>query len=146
MWGEAVGLSAYVVAALIAMGVYGVAAIFLRLALRTYPSESAIVLVNAFLVSLGLVWALTRGVNVIGHVGWNVPTLYIVIAGLLVSVAIIAFYTALARGPVSVVVPIFAMNFALAAVLGFLVLREPVTATRVAGVAMGGLSIYLLTR
>ncbi|MCE2469736.1 MAG: EamA family transporter [Dehalococcoidia bacterium] len=139
-------MSAHVTAALIAMGVYGVAALFLRLALRTYPSESAIVLVNAFLVGLGLVWALTRGVNVIGNVGWNVPTLYIVIAGLLISVAIIAFYTALARGPVSVVVPIFAMNFAVAAALGFLVLREPVTAARVAGVALGAVSLYLLTR
>ena len=140
------GLSAHVTAALIAMGVYGVAALFLRLALRTYPSESAIVLVNTFLVALGLVWALTRGVNVVGNVGWNVPTLYIVIAGLLISVAIIAFYTALARGPVSVVVPIFAMNFAVAAALGFVVLREPVTAARVAGVALGAVSLYLLTR
>lgn len=140
------GLSAYVTAALIAMGVYGVAAIFLRLSLRTYPPESAIVLVNVFLVALGLVWALTRGVNVIANVGWNVPTLYIVVAGLLVSVAIIAFYMALSRGPVSVVVPIFAMNFAVAAALGFLVLREPITAARMAGVALGAVSLYLLTR
>ena len=140
------GLSPYVTAALIAMGVYGVAALFLRLALRTYPPESAIVLVNAFLVGLGLVWAFTRGVNVVANVGWNMPTLYVGVAGLLISVAIIAFYMALSRGPVSVVVPIFAMNFAVAAALGFLVLREPVTAVRLAGVGLGAVSLYLLTR
>ena len=140
------GLSPYVTAALIAMGVYGVAAIFLRLALRTYPPESTIVLVNVFLVALGMVWALTRGVNVVANVGWNMPTLYVGMAGLLVSVAIIAFYIALSRGPVSVVVPIFAMNFAVAATLGFLLLREPVTAARMAGVALGAVSLYLLTR
>ncbi len=67
-------------------------------------------------------------------------------AGVALSISIIAYYIALSRGPVSIVAPIFAMNFAVAGVLGFMFLGENLTVARVTGVALAAAAIILLAR
>ena len=62
------------------------------------------------------------------------------------TVGVVAFYTALSRGPASVVVPIFAMNFAVASLLGIVFLGEGMTVSRVVGLLLAIGSIILLTR
>jgi uncharacterized membrane protein len=71
---------------------------------------------------------------------------YVGLAGLTLGVSIISYYIALSRGPVSIVAPIFAMNFAVAGILGILFLGESITVTRLAGLALAAGAIVLLAR
>ena len=74
------------------------------------------------------------------------PTALLFVTGLTLSLSIISYYLALSRGPASVVLPIFAMSFAVATVLGILFLGEDIRATKVVGVGLATVSIVLLTR
>lgn len=65
-------------------------------------------------------------------------------AGAFLSVGIIAYYRALALGPVSVVVPIFGTFLVTSAAAGVVFLDEPLTARKVAGVALAVIAIYLV--
>ena len=132
--------------ALVAMGAYGVTAVFLKLALRTVPAEVALVVTNTILILAGLGLVLFRGESIAAHLSLSRPTLYLVLAGLTLSVSIVSYYMGLSRGPVSVVVPIFALSFAVAGTLGIIFLGEEFKATRVLGVLMAGGAVVLLTR
>ena len=135
----------YIGLAMLAMGGYGATAIFLKLAFRTIPSEVALVVTNTVLIASALGLVLFRG-DSFASLGTNRPTLYVGLAGLILSVSIISYYLALSRGPVSIVAPIFAMNFAVAGILGILFLGESITVTRLAGLALAAGAIVLLTR
>jgi len=77
---------------------------------------------------------------------WNRQSPLILFAGVLGAAATIFFYLALGRGPASVVVPLSGMYILIPAVLGFILLREPVTLRHVAGLACAGAAIFFLSR
>ena len=101
---------------------------------------------NRVLGVRAIVWVLVRAQSVWANLRFSVRTLVVLMAGVARAVSVSAFYTALSRGPTSVVVPVFAMNFAVASILGFVFLGETVTITRVLGIVLAGGSILLLTR
>ena len=136
----------YIGWAFLAMGSYGVTAIFLKVAMRNIPPEAALVITNLMLVAAGVALAVYRGESMVSHLKAGWPVLFVVLAGLTLSLSIISYYTALSRGPVSVVVPIFAMSFAVAGSLGILLLGEDIKMTRLAGFLLAGVAIVLLTR
>ena len=136
----------YIAWAIIAMGSYGLTGVFLKLALRTIPTEVALVLTNSMIVITGLVLILVRGSSIAVYLRVGSPFLYVMLAGLTLSVAIASYYTALSRGPVSIVVPIFAMSFAVASALALVFLGEDIRLTKVAGLAMAAGAIVLLAR
>jgi uncharacterized membrane protein len=70
---------------------------------------------------------------------WTIPV------GLVSLIAIIAFYKALGEGPSSVVLPLTNLYVILPVVFGFVVLKEPVTATRVMGIVFAILAAVFLT-
>ena len=65
-------------------------------------------------------------------------------AGLLYGLGGFLFYLAMERGRASAVVPISAQYVVVAAILAFVLLREPLTARRVLGVVTGVGAIVLL--
>ena len=136
----------YVLWAVLAMGTYGLMAVLLKVALKVMPYEVPLVVMNTMLVIAGVVLVVVRGESVISHLNFSWPTLVVILAGVALTVSVVAFYTALSRGPTSVVVPVFAMNFAVASILGFVFLGESVTTSRVLGIVLAGASILLLTR
>ncbi len=136
----------YIFWTLIAMASYAVMVILLKFSLRSIPPEAAVFVTNTFLVVSALLFALYRGVKITDHLGWNQPTLLLVLSGIALSVAIISQYVALSRGPVSTVYPLFGMNIAVVAVLGFLILREPISIERIAGVILAAGAVFLLAR
>ena len=71
---------------------------------------------------------------------------YAILIGIPMAIAIITLYLAIAKGPVSVVMPIYALNAMVTAVLGIIFLHEPVTATKVTGLAFAVVAIVLLSR
>ena len=62
------------------------------------------------------------------------------------TIASLTLYMALARGSVSVVMPIYGLNAMVSAVLGILILHEPVTMERVLGLVLAVAAIVLLSR
>ena len=136
----------YVGWAVLAMVSYGVTVALLKVALRHFPPEVALVVTNTFLVAVGLGLVAFRGESFFAHFNEMRPTLFVLAAGGSLSLAIASYYIALSRGPVSAVAPIFAMSFAVAVVLGVLLLDEPLTATRLAGMGLAAGAVFLLTR
>ena len=136
----------YIVLVLIAMVGYGVMATLLKLSMRTIPPESAVFITNVMLVLIALAWGLHRGVRLLDSLALDQPTLLLFLSGIVLSISVICFYTALSRGPITVVLPLYGMNIAIATLLGVLVLGEPMTLPRASGLVMAGGAIFLLTR
>lgn len=70
---------------------------------------------------------------------------YVVLAGVFLTVGIVAYYRALSLGPVSVVSPIFGMFLVLSSVIGIAFLDEPLTARKTAGIGLAIVSVYLVS-
>jgi transporter family protein len=66
-------------------------------------------------------------------------------AGVFLSVGILSYYHALSLGPVSVVTPVFALFLVGSAVVGVVVLDEPVTARKALGVVLALVAVYLVS-
>jgi uncharacterized membrane protein len=66
------------------------------------------------------------------------------LAGLFILIGFTAFLRSLANGPVSVAAPIFRLSFIITAALAVAVLDEPVTATKVFGLALALAAAWLL--
>ena len=136
----------YAVLAMIGMASYGVTLALLKSAMRTMPPEVALVITNFILVAVGIGYMVFRGVGIAEHMRLNRPMLLVIAAGVTLTIGIITYYTALSRGPTSVVVPIFAMNFAVVSILGILFLGETINLQKVAGLVLASGAIVLLTR
>jgi transporter family protein len=77
---------------------------------------------------------------------WNKYILYGCLIGAWWSGIMVLYYTAIARGPLSIVIPIFSLNLIIPAILGFIFLHEPVTASKVLGLIFACMALVLLTR
>ena len=77
---------------------------------------------------------------------WNKYVLYVCLIGFWWSGIMVLYYTAIARGPLSVVIPLFSLNLVIPAVLGFIFLNEPLTFSKGLGLVFACLSVMLLTR
>ncbi len=136
----------YVVWAVLAMVTYGITAVLLKYAFRQYPPEVAVVVANTMLIVAAVGAVIYRGQNIASYFGWSWPTVALLAAGVTLSISIISFYTALHRGPASTVVPIFALNFAVASMIGFALLGEEIKLTKIAGLLMAAGAVFLLTK
>jgi len=76
---------------------------------------------------------------------FNKYVFYSIPVGIISLVAIISFYKALKIGPSSVVLPLTNLYVILPVLFGFIVLREPVTLVRIAGIVMAILAAVLLS-
>jgi bacterial/archaeal transporter family protein len=77
---------------------------------------------------------------------WNKYVLYVCLIGFWWSGIMVLYYTAIARGPLSVVIPLFSLNLVIPAVLGFIFLNEPLTVSKGLGLVFACLAVMLLTR
>jgi len=77
---------------------------------------------------------------------WNKYVFYGCLIGAWWSGIMVLYYTAIARGPLSVVIPIFNLNLIIPAVLGFFFLNEAMTLSKVLGLIFACLAVVLLTR
>jgi transporter family protein len=77
---------------------------------------------------------------------WNRYVIYGCLLGIWWSVVMVMYYTAIARGPLSVVIPLFNLNLIIPALLGFFFLHEPMTVSKILGLIFACLAVVLLTR
>jgi transporter family protein len=105
---------------------------------------SVVTLVATVMLAVGaLLVALYQGVEVFSYLtSSRSPSVYL--AGLALTVGILAYYHALANGPVSVVVPVFGMFVVTSSILSILILNESFTLRKGLGIVFAGLAIYLI--
>lgn len=136
----------YIGWAFVAMAAYGVAVVFLKVALRDLPLGLMVVIPNVILVAAGVALMVYRGESVAEHMSLSRPMLAALLAGATLSLGIVSYYTALRAGQISVVAPIFAMYFAVTTVLGIIFLGEEMSWLKAFGVALACVAVFLLAR
>ena len=107
------------------------------------PSNVAALMANAVLVLATLGVIAVSGDGVVAHLD-DPKMQYVFAAGACLAVGILAYYRALSMGPVSIVAPVFAMFFVTSSVVSVLVLEEPVTARKLAGVVFAVVAVVLV--
>jgi transporter family protein len=132
----------YLLWALVALVGYTLVPPLVKLATAEIPSDVVLVISNGILVVVASGIILASDVSVTPYLT-NERAVYAYGAGIALTVGIIAYYRALAAGPVSVVVPIFGMFIATSSIIGIAFLDEPLTARKVAGIGMAVLAVYL---
>ncbi|MFB6076934.1 MAG: EamA family transporter, partial [Candidatus Nanohaloarchaea archaeon] len=117
----------YVLWALLAMVCYSFAFLFMKLALRELPTSTvmpiAVVTLALGATTVAALYGNLSTPSVTSRFVW-----FAVAAGVCLAGAVVGYFRALSAGPVSVVVPIFGMFILGGALLGIVVLREPITA------------------
>ncbi len=68
------------------------------------------------------------------------------VAGICAGAATVAFYLALSKGPASVVMPFTGMYILIPAVLGIIVLKEPMTVMKGLGLVSAVMAVFFLSR
>jgi len=131
----------YLAWALLAMLGYTFVAPLMKLGLTDVPSTVALVVSNVVLVAVGVVIVVVTESDPLAYL--SAPGMrYVVAAGLCLTVGISAYYRALELGPVSVVVPVFAMFIVTSSVVGAVVLEETFTLRRGLGIVFGMFAVY----
>jgi drug/metabolite transporter (DMT)-like permease len=91
-----------------------------------------------FLPAILLYGLATRTLEPAAYIGWGMA------AGIFVFIALYNFARALKSGSVSVIAPIFRLSFTVTTALAVLLLGEPLTAWKVAGLAAALAAVWLL--
>ena len=111
---------------------------------RDVPSDVVALVTNGVLVVAALGLVLYQDQSVLKYLDPGHPKAgYMYLAGVLLAIGIIAYYRALALGPVSVVVPIFGTFLVTSSVVGIVVLDEAFTTRKAAGIGFAMLAVYL---
>ena len=128
--------------ALLALAGYTLVAPLVKLATAEIPSDVALLIANGMLVVGATVVVILSDTPVVPYLT-DAHAIYAYGAGICLTVGILAYYRALAAGPVSVVVPIFGLFIVTSSVVGIAVLDEPLTARKAAGIGFAVLAVYL---
>lgn len=132
----------YLVWALLALASYTLVAPLVKLATAEIPSDVALLIANGMLV-VGATAVVVASETPVRPYLTDSHAVYAYGAGICLTVGILAYYRALAAGPVSVVVPIFGLFIVTSSIVGIVALEEPLTARKVAGIAFAVLAVYL---
>jgi transporter family protein len=124
------------------MAGYTMVAPLMKIGLTDIPSDVALLFSNVILIALTVALVAATGQDVTRFVTHQKAP-YVYAAGLFLTVGIVAYYRALALGPVSIVVPIFAMFIVTSSAVGILALDETLTARRGAGILLAIAAVYL---
>ncbi|ELZ25524.1 EamA family transporter [Natrinema limicola] len=132
----------YLLWVIVALVAYGLMAPLTSVVTTDVPPAVALFLSTTIFLCLTAVVLVVTGTGSLSDV--TSPSAGIVyVAGLFLSAGILAYYQALERGPVSVVVPIYGLFIVGSSIIGIVFLGEDLTATRAAGIVVAAAAIYL---
>ena len=129
--------------ALVALVGYSVFTPLARIATRQVPSTVVALVANTILATSALAVVLYTNGTDIGQYLTGTPVVYMVSAGVFLTVGILAYYRALSLGPISVVTPIYGMFLVGSSVIGIVALGEPLSARKAVGIALAVVAVYL---
>lgn len=133
--------------ALLALAGYTLVAPLMRVATsgtNPIPSDVAALMTNTILVAAALAVVLATDQPLAGSLTHEkAPLVYA--AGICLAVGILAYYRALALGPVSLVAPVFGLFLVTSSALGIVALGEDLTARKALGIGFAILAVYLVS-
>lgn len=136
----------YLTLSLLALACYSLVAPLIKLATQQgAPPQVAVVLTNTILVLTSLLVSWGRGMPLTLNFP-SKPLGLLLVAGVLLGLSVTAYYLALSRGPISVVVPIFGLFIVSSSVAGVVVFGETLTTSRFLGILCALAAIYLVSR
>ena len=136
----------YVLWALIGMSAYSFTTLFVKLAERAGMPSFAVLAVATVMVAifvLAITFARGEVAPLVAQFGGR-GMLFALAAGITLTIAVSSLFHALSLGPATVVVPLYGMFIVGGAVLGVLVLHEPVTWQKAAGLVAAAAGVYLI--
>lgn len=134
----------YLAWAVVALVGYSIFTPLASLATEEIPSTVVALVANSMLALAAAGVIIYRDEPVVPHlVGGN--AVYMYAAGVFLSVGILAYYQALGAGPVSVVVPVFAMFLVGSSLLGVVFLHDPLSWKKAVGILLAAVGVYLTT-
>jgi transporter family protein len=128
--------------ALLGLVAYTLVAPLMKVATSEIPSNVAVLISNSMLIVAAVAVVLYTNESVTPYLT-HPKAPYAYAAGLALAVGILAYYRALALGPVSVVTPVFGMFIVTSSLIGVAFLDESLTITKVAGIGFAILAVYL---
>ena len=132
----------YLAWSLIALASYSIVSPLVSFVTRDVPSTVAALITNGMLAIAALGVVLASGESITPYLS-HPKAPYMYLAGVFLAIGILAYYRALALGPVSIVVPIFGLFIVTSSAIGIAFLDEALTARKVAGIALALVAIYL---
>lgn len=132
----------YLAWSLIALLAYALVAPMVSVATQEIPSDVVVATTNGILVLAAFGLVLYTRVPVQDYLTHDAAP-YMYGAGILLAIAIIAYYRALEAGPVTVVVPIFGMFIVFSSIVGFVFLDEPLTLRKGVGIGLAAVAVWL---
>lgn len=134
----------YLAYSVLALVGYTLFAPMVKLASQQTPSTVVAAITNTILVIAAIGVAFYSREPILEHViGPSTP--YMLGAGLCLAVGILAYYRALALGPVSIVVPIYGLFVVTSSIVGIAFLDETFTLTKAAGIVFAAVAIILVS-
>ncbi|MFA9516018.1 EamA family transporter [Halopenitus sp. H-Gu1] len=140
-------MASYLPYSLLAVAAYALVAPLMRIATSgtdAIPSDIAAAISNVILVVAAITIAVAGGQDISAHLTSS-KIGYVLAAGCCLAVGILAYYRALALGPVSVVTPIFATFLVFSSIIGILALGESFSARKTIGILLAIGGIYLVS-
>jgi bacterial/archaeal transporter family protein len=136
----------YLTLSLFALACYSLVAPLIKLATQQgAPPYVAVVITNTILVLTALLVSWNRGA--LFNLAMPSKSLgLLLVAGVLLGLSVTAYYLALSRGPISVVVPIFGLFIVSSSIAGVVVFGETLTTSRLLGILFALAAIYLVSR
>jgi transporter family protein len=129
--------------AVLSLLAYALVAPLVSVATSDIPSEVVVLTTNSILVVTSVGLLAVSDVSLSGYLTHD-SAQYMYAAGVLLAIAIVAYYRALELGPVSVVAPIFGTFLVLSSLIGIAFLNEPVTLRKGLGIVLAGVAIWLV--
>ena len=130
--------------AVIALIGYSIFTPLVKLATNEIPSPVVALVANSVLAVGALALALSDGGDIVTYLT-HPSAKYMYAAGIFLTVGILAYYRALAQGPVTAVVPVYGMFLVGSTVISFAFLDETFTLQKGAGIALAALGVLLTT-
>lgn len=132
----------YLLWVLVALLSYAVVAPVMSIVTREVPPAPGLFLATAVFLVIATGVMVATGTADPGY-AVTAEAGYVYVAGVFLTVGILAYTAALESGPVSIVVPIFGMFIVGSSVLAIVFLDESLTATRAAGIGCAVVAIWL---
>ncbi len=128
---------------LMALCLWGIWGVLSKIATLSLPSPAVYVLaILGHLIGVGYLLA-TGQLTIPWHPGGVAAALA---AGLFMAFGLLSFFTALARGPATVVVPLTALYPLVTVVLAWAILRESLDVRHLAGICLALAAVWLLSK